>query len=328
MGARAKNSADVQSSSPSGAAPVRSGRPRLPPLKALLAFEAASRHGSFAQGAEELSVTPSAVSHQIQQLEEFLGVSLFQRQAGRAILTSAGRTYAREIEHAMGVIAEATSLVAPQSQSGHLVIASGYSFAAKWLQPRLPDFMRAHPEVRVRLSTMTTHVELESSRFDIAIAYGMPAAAQWHAEPLIVERLRPLCSPTLSASLNLTAPRDLSRATLIHSVNALSWAEYFRRVGAGELRPRNELWLDRSTMAIEAAVDGLGVVLESEILAAAELRDGRLVAPFGETAHTVETTSYYLVRPPGFRQGTQLTDFEKWLRAAIATANLTIRPTA
>lgn len=325
MGARAKNSAAVESSSASGGE-----RPRLPPLKALLAFEAASRHGSFAQGAEELGVTPSAVSHQIQQLEEFLGVPLFQRQAGRAILTSAGRTYAREIEHAMGVIAEATSLVAPQSQSGHLVIASGYSFAAKWLQPRLPDFMRAHPEARVRLSTMTTHAELESSRFDIAIAYGMPPASQWpgsqgHVEPLLVERLRPLCSPALAATLALKAPQDLARATLIHSVNALSWAEYFRRVGAGEPRPKNELWLDRSTMAIEAAVDGLGVVLESEILAAAELGDGRLVAPFGDTAHTVETTSYYLVRSPGFRQGSQIAAFEKWLRAAIASANLTIK---
>jgi LysR family glycine cleavage system transcriptional activator len=330
VGARAKNSATPKASSPSGSsssggAPVGGDRPRLPPLKALLAFEAASRHGSFAQGAEELGVTPSAVSHQIQQLEEFLGVPLFQRQAGRAILTHAGRTYAREIEHAMGVIAEATSLVAPQSQSGHLVIASGHSFAAKWLQPRLPDFMRAHPEVRVRLSTMTALGELESSRFDIAITYGMPPASQWHVEPLLVERLRPLCSPTVAAALDLKAPQDLARATLIHSVNALSWAEYFRRVGAGELRPKNELWLDRSTMAIEAAIDGLGVVLESEILAAAELRDGRLVAPFGDTAHTVETTSYYLVRSPGFRHGTQIAAFEKWLRAAIASANLTIK---
>ncbi len=144
MGARAKNSAPLETSS----APAR---PRLPPLKALLAFEAAARHGNFAQGAEELGVTPSAVSHQIQQLEAFLGVPLFQRQAGRAILTSAGRTYAREIEQAIGVISGATALVAPQSQAGHLVIASGPSFAAKWLQPRLPDFLRGHPDVRVRL---------------------------------------------------------------------------------------------------------------------------------------------------------------------------------
>jgi len=320
MGARAKTSPPLQLGSLAAVA-----RPRLPPLKALLAFEAASRHGSFSQGAEELGVTPSAVSHQIQQLEDFLGVPLFQRHAGRATLTSAGRTYAREIEHAMGVIAEATTLVAPQSQSGHLVIASGPSFAAKWLQPRLPDFLRANPDVRVRLSTMSSHDDFASSRFDIAIAYGSPPATQRHVEPLLIERLRPLCSPALAAAIDLRTPQDLARATLIHSVNGLTWVEYLRRVGAGELRPNHELWLDRSTMAIEAAVDGLGVVLESEILAAEELRDGRLVAPFGDHAHTIEATSYYLVRSPGFRSGTQIAAFEKWLRAAIATANLTIK---
>lgn len=317
MAARAKNSAPVQSSSTTGAE-----RPRLPPLKALQAFEAAARHGNFAQGAEELGVTPSAVSHQIQQLEEFLGVGLFQRQAGRAVLTSAGRTYAREIEHAITVIADATALVAPQSQGRHLVIASGPSFAAKWLQPRLTDFLRAHPDVRVRLSTLTPADNLDGDRFDIAITYGSPATSQHRVEPLLVERLRPLCSPGLAASLSLGTPRDLVRATLIHSANALSWTEYLRRIGLETLRPGNELWLDRSTMAIDAAVDGLGVVLESEMLAAAELQDGRLVVPFGEEAYTVEATSYYLVRPAGYRSGTQIAAFERWLRAAIATANL------
>lgn len=295
-------------------------------MKALLAFEAASRHASFAQGAEELGVTPSAVSHQIQQLEAFLGVPLFQRSAGRATLTSAGRIYAREIEHAMGVIADATTLVAPQPQSGHLAIAAGPSFATKWLQPRLPDFLRAHPEIRVRFSTISASDDLESRNFDIAIAYGAAAVPGRHVEPLLVERLRPLCSPGLAASLGLGTPQDLARATLIHSVNALTWAEYFRRVGAGEVRPINELWLDRSTMAIDAAVGGLGVVLESEILAADELRDGRLIAPLGDHAHTVETTSYFLVRSRSSRGNLQIAAFEKWLRAAIATANLTIDP--
>jgi LysR family glycine cleavage system transcriptional activator len=317
--ARAKNSTPPQAGST-----ATTGRPRLPPLKALLAFEAASRHGSFAQGAEELGVSPSAVSHQIQQLEAFLGVPLFQRHAGRAILTTAGRTYAKEIAHAVSVISGATALVAPQSQAGHLVIASGPSFAAKWLQPRLPDFLRANPGMRVRLSTISSPDDLESSRFDIAIAYGSPPASQRHVEPLLVERLRPLCSPALAANLQLRSPQDLARATLIHSVNALTWVDYLRRVGAGEMRPANELWLDRSTMAIEAAVNGLGVVLESEILAAEELRDGRLVAPFGDHAHTVEATSYFLVRSAGSRGGAQIATFEKWLRDAIATANLTI----
>ena len=301
-----------------------SGRPRaprLPPLKALAAFEAASRHGSFAQGADELAVTPSAVSHQIQQLEEFLGVQLFQRHAGRAVLTAAGKIYAREIELAFGAISDATNLIAPQSQSGHLVIASGPSFAAKWLQPRLADFVRNHPNVKIRLSTLSSFEELETARFDIAIAYGRPPAPQREVEPFLRERLRPLCSPALAGALGLRTPADLAKATLIHSANALTWVDYFRQVGAGAVEPANELWLDRSTMAIEAAANGLGVVLESEILATEELRDGRLMAPFGD-AYTVEVTSYFLVKSTSFRSDTQVSVFEKWLREAIAAANL------
>ena len=297
---------------------------RLPPLKALLAFEAAARRGSFALGAQELAVTPSAVSHHIQQLEDFLGVPLFQRHPGRAALTAAGRTYARELEHAFGVIAEATNLVAPQSQRGYLVVASGPSFAAKWLQPRLPEFLRANQEVRIRLSTLSDHDDLDTTRFDIAIAYGHPNTSKLDVEPLLLERLRPLCSPALAATLALRTPQDLLRATLIHSSNGLTWSEYLRRVCGEEVRPDNELWLDRSVMAIEAAVDGLGVVLESELLAAEELNDGRLIAPFNDAQFSIEVTSYYLVRSRGYQSSSQAAaTFEAWLRSAFTAANLT-----
>jgi LysR family glycine cleavage system transcriptional activator len=303
-----------------------SGSPRskLPPLKALLAFEAASRYGSFSQGAEELGVTPSAVSHHIGQLEDFLGVPLFQRHAGRAVLTGAGRTYAGEILRAFGLISDATNRVAPQSQSGHLVIASGPSFAAKWLQPRISDFLAANPDVKIRLSTLSDHDNLDTTRFDIAIAYGCPPATRRHVEPLLEERMQPLCSPGLAASLGLRTPKDLTRATLIHSANALTWVEYLRRVDGNDIRPRHELWFDRSTMAIEAAVSGLGVILESEILASQELSDGKLVAPFTDARFEVETTSYFLVRSAGSRNRSEIAAFEAWLRAAIAKANLTM----
>ena len=289
----------------------------MPPLKALLAFEAASRHGSFTQGAEELGVTPSAVSHQMQVLEDFLGVKLFQRRAGRALLTPAGRLYSRELAHAFGIIGNATSLVAPQSQHGHLVIASGPSFAAKWLQPRLPDFLGRHPGIKVRLSTFTDAEELHESGYDIAIAYAPTLAMRRDAEPLLVEKLRPLCSPLLARDLALRTPFDLTRATLIHSSNAVTWKDYFRKLGLGEVRPAGELWLDRSSMAIEAAAGGLGVILESEILAEKEFAEGKLVAPFDGAACTIEATTYYLVRSSRYRAGTPLVAFENWLRATL-----------
>ena len=199
-------------------------RTRLPPLKALLAFEAAARHGSFAHAAEELAVTPSAISHQIHQLEAFLGVQLFQRHAGRVTLTSAGRNYGRAIERAFALISEATQVVAPESQGGHLVIASGPSFAAKWLQPRLPEFLRAHPDIRVRLSTMSGHDDLETGRFDVAITYGRPQSLQRDSEPLLVEQAwRPPVQPGIGRSeQGFVESRTWRGATLIHSSNALT----------------------------------------------------------------------------------------------------------
>ena len=298
-------------------------RPLLPPLKALAAFEAAARHGSFARAAAELGVTPSAVSYHLLQLEAFLGVSLFRRHAGRALLTAAGTTYAGEIGRVFAAIAAATDLVAPQAQRGRLIVAAGPSFAARWLQPRLPAFLRAHPEAQLRLSTLAGPEALEVGRYDIAISYGQPATMSGRAEPLrveplITERLRPLCAPGLAATAGLTKPEDLRHATLIHSVNALTWSEYFRRLGL-EVRPLGELWLDRSSMAIEAAVDGLGVVLESEILAARELASGQLVAPLDAATASVEVVSYFLVTPPR-RRSRQLAAFEAWLRTEIAKA--------
>jgi len=295
----------------------------MPPLKALLAFEAASRHGSFSRAAEELGVTPSAVSHHIQNLEDFLGVQVFSRHAGRAALTNAGRLYAAEIERAFGTIVGATRLVAPQSQRDHLFIASGPSFAAKWLQPRIGHFIEQHPEIGIRLSTITDLRELDTTRFDLALAYGCPPAGHGRQiEPLLAERLRPLCSPRLIEQLQLRAPADLARATLIHSSNALTWTDYLRQVTGAAIKPRHELWFDRSTMAIDAAAEGLGVVLESELLAADELKQGRLVAPFGDPSFEVETVSYYLVRSAEAKGRSHVAAFETWLRAKIANANL------
>jgi LysR family transcriptional regulator, glycine cleavage system transcriptional activator len=295
----------------------------MPPLKALLAFEAASRHGSFSRAAEELGVTPSAISHHIQKLEDFLGVRVFARHAGRAVLTNAGRAYASEIERGFGTIMGATRLVAPQSQRDHLFIVSGPSFAAKWLRPRMGNFIEQYPDIGIRLSTISDLRELENIRFDVAVAYGCPPAVNGRQiEPLLAERLRPLCSRRLIEQLQLRDPADLSRATLIHSSNALTWTDYLRKVAGSNIRARHELWFDRSTMAIDAAVEGLGVVLESEILAADELERGTLVAPFQQPKFEVETVSYYLVQSTEAKGRGHVVAFERWLRTKITAAKL------
>lgn len=316
MAASSKNAAGHESDSSGDGR-----RARFPPLKSLIAFEAAARHGSFTQGALEIGISPSAVSHHIQQLEDILGVPLFQRHAGRAVLTVVGRTYARELERAFGAIADATSLIAPQPQDGSLTIAVANSFSVKWLQPRLENFLKANPLFKVRLATLHTH-ELDANRYDVAIAHGPQTPGLNLAEPLLIERLRPLCSPQLAKELDLKHPSDLVRATLIHSKTPLTWVDYFRRIGHPKIKSARDLWLDRSAMAIEVAVRGLGVVLESEILAEEELKDGRLIEPFIDPAFCVENVSYYLLRSSSLRNAAQVAVFEKWVRTEIELAGL------
>lgn len=296
-------------------------RLRIPPFKSLLAFEAAARSCNFTRAAEELGLTPSAISHHIQSLEDFVGVKLFRRTAGQVALTGPGDLYWKDLEAAFQLIGDATERIAPQTRVNSLLIATAPSFAAKWLQPRLPLFLGCHPEIKVRVSTFSDPVELSDMRFDVGISYRRANVADLKFRPLIREYVRPLCSPALATALNLKRIEDLSRATLIHSENATSWDEFFRRNGLVAEEPRNQLWLDRSAMAIEAAVNGLGVVLESDILTRAELKDGRLTDPFEGTIPAMEVTSYFLATRSNYRTRRHCTAFISWLAGTIPAVN-------
>jgi len=147
-------------------------RTGLPPLRALIAFESAARNGSFAAAATELHVTPSAISHQIQGLEDFLGLKLFRRHPGRVSLTRAGTAYWRRIEAALQSIGDATAEIAPRRHNTPVTVLSPTSFAAKWLRPRLSAFHTAHPSIRVRLETSTEPPDFAARNFELAICYG------------------------------------------------------------------------------------------------------------------------------------------------------------
>lgn len=294
---------------------------RLPPLRSLVAFEAAARHANFTLAAAELAVTPSAISHQIQTLEDFLGTKLFLRQPGQIALSSTGILYRSEVEAALNALADATQRIAPQSQTNTLLILSSPSFAAKWLQPRLPRFMAEHPDIRLRVATIANSASIATIRFDVAICYEVPVIADMNVTPFTSERIRPLCSPGLASALSLRTLSDLRRATLIHSANSVTWDAFFRQLGASSIRPYNEMWLDRSTMAIEAAVAGLGVALESDILTQNECAEGQLVAPFDDEQASITANAYHLVTPRGYRSRHYCAAFVDWLRASISPGN-------
>jgi LysR family glycine cleavage system transcriptional activator len=178
--------------------------------------------------------------------------------------------------------------------------------------------MVSHPDIRVRVATIADLASIALTRFDVAICYGAPSIAEMIVTPLMAEKVRPLCSPSLARALDLRTVSDLSRATLIHSANTLTWEAFFRRTGITGISANNEFWLDRSTMAIDAAVNGLGVILESDILTQAEYEEGRLIAPFDDVRASLSADSYYLVTPRGYRSHHHRAAFNEWLLSSIS----------
>ena len=259
-------------------------------IKAVQAFEAASRLGSFALAAEDLAVTPSAISHQIKLLEEQLGVQLFNRAHRSVILTDAGNYYASEITAAFARIDRATRNVATAGRNAILTVHSTPSFATQWLVPRLARFKELNPDIDIRLNASVAPADLMKDGVDIDIRYNPgPPKAGAVLVPFPTDIIVPMCSPALAAGLNpIRCPDDLRRHTLIHSeINIVGWRDWARRHKI-QLDLERGLRFDRSFMAISAAVDGLGVCLDSILLAERELLAGKLVIPFAAEAMTAQ----------------------------------------
>ncbi|BAN26527.1 transcriptional regulator GcvA [Caballeronia insecticola] len=254
-------------------------------LKSIQAFEAAARLSSFSLAAEELFVTPSAISHQIKMLEEQLSVRLFHRMHRTVILTDSGRNYAEEIGAAFARIEKATRDIGRVAKSDILTLHSTPSFATQWLMPRLARFSALHPDIDLRLNASNDAVDLTREAVDIDLRYGarrlQPAGTM--VLDLPTETIVPLCSATLlEGDHPIRAIADLRHHTLIHSEGCLvGWRDFMRLHRKTPIDISRGPRFDRSFMAISAAADGGGVCLESLLLVQRELETGRLVAPFG-----------------------------------------------
>lgn len=256
----------------------------IPPLKAILAFEAASRLGSFAAAADELHLTPSAISHQIRVLEQRLGMTLFHRVHRAVELTDGGRRYAEVVAEAFGLLEGGTRSIERVGKSDILTIHSVPSFAAQWLMPRLSRFSALNPDIDVRLNASVTTINLAAAEADFDIRYGaiLPGSGV-AAQPFPEETVVVVCSPALLPKR--AGKRNalfLQNTPLIHSeINLYTWRDWARDHPGMLLHLDRGLRFDRSFMAISAAVDGLGVALESLLMIERELDTGRLVLPFG-----------------------------------------------
>jgi LysR family transcriptional regulator, glycine cleavage system transcriptional activator len=290
----------------------------LPPLSALRAFEAAARHMSFSKAADELHVTPAAVSHQIHALEEDLGVRLFHRMNRAIELTASARVLFPGLSEAFAGIQSSVRRLRAHNDTGTLTVTASPSIAGKWLVLRLHRFQEQHPEIDVRISATDAIVDLTRGDFDIAIRYGRGAYPGLDVELLFTNEVFPACSPQLqTAGPLLRTPDDLSRHTLIHEAAERdplmpTWPMWLKAAGVKNLPAGAGLTFNSMSLALDAAVAGQGVVLAYSNIAAADLAAGRLVRLF--SLALPDQFAYFIVTAPEALERPKVRAFRTWLR--------------
>jgi LysR family glycine cleavage system transcriptional activator len=291
----------------------------LPPLSALRAFEAAARLHSFSKAAEELNVTPAAISHQIHALEEDFGVSLFERRNRAVELTASARVLLPGLTEAFAGIQTSVRRLRAHNDTGTLNVTASPSFAGKWLVQRLHRFQEQSPEIDVRISATDAVVDLIRADFDIAIRYGTGRYPGLDVELLLKNEVFPACSPDLlHAGLPLETPADLRHHALIHDQQVdrdplvPTWSMWLKAAGVADTPISHGLSFSTNALALEAAIAGHGVTLAYSTTAAADIAAGRLMRLF--SLSLPDLFAYYVVTAPSALERPKVRAFRDWLR--------------
>ena len=288
---------------------------RLPPLSTLRAFDAAARLGSFSRAADSINVTPSAVSHQVRSLEQFLGVALFLRDKRRQVsLTSEGRFFAGRLDEALKLIGDAAAALRSKPKN-RLAISVLPSFAARWLTPRIGGFLARSPELDFHLRSGTAHADFIQDEIDIAIRFGPGQWVDLQAEWLMHDELFPVASAAL---LKKSPPRrvsDLQRLPWLQS-DPESWERWFAAAGAALPKEKRRLEFGDASLALQAAIDGAGIAMTRRSIAHDELKKGSLVRLF-PTVSALSQYSYYFVWPDNATLSQNAMAFREWLIAEV-----------
>lgn len=291
-------------------------RSDLPPLTALVAFEAVARRLSFARAAEELYLTPSAVSHQIARLEQFLGFLLFERTPRGILLSDAGESYLKRVAGALGAIGDATNDIRKGARNT-LHVHSSTSIASLWLMPRLAGFVHAYPEISLSLSASPVHSDFALGQVDVDIRYGIPEWPNLVVEPIFEEHILPLASPDLLARQPVHVPSDLLKRPLIQStVNLVQWPAWFASRNLIGMPERFAFRFDRASMSLEAAVQGLGIALESDRLASQHIEAGHL-RPVFHPAWSLAIKAHFMVYPERHSRRQEVVRFVAWIKGQV-----------
>lgn len=290
---------------------------RLPPLNALKAFEAASRHLSFTRAAEELFVTQAAVSHQIKALEENLGLKLFRRKNRSLLLTEEGQSYFLDIKDIFTSLSDATEKLLAKTATGALTVSSAPSFAIQWLVPRLSKFSELNPDIDVRIKAVDMDEGSLVDDVDVAIYYGRGNWPGIRADKLRTEYLLPVCAPSLlNGPKPLNSIDDLKHHTLLHDLSRRDWKAWMRQAGVASVNVNHGPIFSLSTLVLQAAIHGQGVALGYSVLARPEIEAGRLVCPFDQVL--VSKNAYYLVCHESQADLGKIKVFREWMLALFA----------
>jgi LysR family glycine cleavage system transcriptional activator len=291
---------------------------KLPPLATLRAFEAAARHLSFKRAADELAVTPTAISHQIRLLEETLGQKLFERRTRRVIMTSAAQTLYTPLRDSFDAIAQAVERVSAIKAASTVTLTATMAFTSKWLVPRTASFRERFPGINLRLLASDDIIDLRTGAADIAVRYGAGTYPGCRSQLLFQETFAPVCSP----HLNVQTPADLEDHALIHSewrqLDEITptWPRWYAKAGLPYQRPGSDIVFTDETHAIQAAVAGQGVALAGVALVADELATGTLTVPLGPT---LTGRGFYLVIPDSHLDDGSVEAVREWLIGEAAS---------
>ncbi|RZL92782.1 MAG: transcriptional regulator GcvA [Variovorax sp.] len=288
---------------------------RLPPLNAIRAFEAAARHMSITLAADELNVTPGAISRQIKGLEESLGLQLLHRGHRQISLTRQGGDYYRAVARALEALRDATRKLKRRGSRRQLKIRAYTTFAMRWLIPRLSGFHAAHPDVEVLLKASLEPVDFRKEDIDGAIRLGDGNWPGANCYRLVSNVLAPVASPALiKAGPRLKRPADLAHHTLLHSIARLDdWGFWLEAAGVDQrFDARAGMTYESSAMSYAAAAEGQGIAMAQLFLVESDLREGRLVMPFKKTLDMGDFT-YYLLTPSHRDETASMTTFRLWL---------------
>ena len=293
---------------------------RAPSLDLLRGFEAAARLGSFTKAAEALFITQSAVSRQVQTLEDQLGAKLFERYHRQIRLTEAGETLYRAATDALRLVAEAAERISADAAVRSLTVTCSYGFASLWLVPRLMEFRDRHPDIEVKVAASSRLVDLEHERVEVAVRYFSGNPGVVGAVKLFQEEVFPVCSADLMEKHGrpLASPADLVHHVLLRHEQEYakswptgSWTVWLEAQGLPSLRPAGTLRFTQYDQLIQAAIDGQGVALGIGPLVARQLKQGRLVAPF--KGSTSSTRAYYLLVSRFAATRPEVVAFKDWL---------------